>query len=87
NYPNPFNPVTKIKFSLPAEVKGQTSKVELKIYDVLGKEVATLINEHKEAGNYEIEFDANKYGITSGVYFYQLKYGELSSVKKLVLLK
>ncbi|BDQ02358.1 choice-of-anchor D domain-containing protein [Ignavibacterium sp.] len=87
NYPNPFNPVTKIKFSLPADVKGQISKVELKIYDVLGKEVATLINENKEAGNYEIEFDANKYGITSGVYFYQLKYGELSSVKKLVLLK
>ncbi|MEP0862765.1 MAG: T9SS type A sorting domain-containing protein [Ignavibacterium sp.] len=87
NYPNPFNPVTKIKFSLPAEVKGQTSKVELKIYDVLGKEVATLINENKEAGNYEIEFDANKYGITSGVYFYQLKFGELSSVKKFVLMK
>ncbi|BDQ02357.1 FG-GAP-like repeat-containing protein [Ignavibacterium sp.] len=87
NYPNPFNPVTKIKFSLPADVKGQTSKVELKIYDVLGKEVATLINENKEAGNYEIEFDANKYGITSGVYFYHLKYGELSSVKKFVLMK
>lgn len=87
NYPNPFNPVTKIKFSLPSNGKSSSTKVQLKLYDIIGNEVATLLDEQKDAGRYEIEFDANKYGLSSGVYFYQLKYGEFSTVKKLVLMK
>ncbi|MGQ9799875.1 MAG: FG-GAP-like repeat-containing protein, partial [Ignavibacterium sp.] len=89
NYPNPFNPVTKIKYSIPGstEYYSVLQNVILKIYDVLGNEVATLVNEEQPAGRYEIEFDANKYGLSSGVYFYQLKYGEFSSVRKLVLMK
>ncbi|MCL6495447.1 MAG: PQQ-binding-like beta-propeller repeat protein [Ignavibacterium sp.] len=86
NYPNPFNPVTKIRFSIPVNAETHQS-VSLQIFDVLGNEVATLINEYKPAGRYEIEFDANKYGLSSGVYFYQLKYGEFSSVRKLILMK
>jgi exopolysaccharide biosynthesis protein len=89
NYPNPFNPVTKIKFNLP--VLGQDGilsyKTELKIYDILGNEVTTLINEQKSPGIYEIEFDSTKYKLSSGVYFYQLKAGEFTSTKKFVLMK
>ena len=86
NYPNPFNPVTKIRFSIPVTAETHQS-VSLQIFDVLGNELATLMNEYKPAGRYEIEFDANKYGLSSGVYFYQLKYGEFSSVRKLILMK
>ncbi|MCK7516473.1 MAG: T9SS type A sorting domain-containing protein [Ignavibacteriales bacterium] len=66
NYPNPFNPSTKIKYSVT-----QSSNVVLKIYDVLGNEVATLVNEEKPAGSYEVEF--NPSSLTSGVYFYKLQ--------------
>jgi len=86
NYPNPFNPVTKIRFSIPVTAETHQS-VSLQIFDVLGNELATLMNEYKPAGRYEIEFDANKYGLSSGVYFYQLRYGEFSSVRKLILMK
>ncbi len=65
NYPNPFNPSTRIKYSIP-----QTSQVEIKVFDVLGKEIETLVNEEKPAGNYEINFNASD--LASGVYFYQL---------------
>jgi hypothetical protein len=82
NYPNPFNPTTSIKFQIP-----QSSIVSLKIYNILGKEVAVLVNEFKEAGNYQINFDAGTKGLTSGVYFYKLNAGNLSSTKKLILLK
>jgi len=68
NYPNPFNPGTKIKFTIP-----QTGFTSLKVYDVLGNKVTTLVNEEKPAGEYEVEFSGNE--LTSGVYFYQLKAG------------
>lgn len=80
NYPNPFNPCTKISWQSPTNC-WQT----LRVYDVLGNEVATLVNEEKPAGEYEIEFDASK--LVSGVYFYQLKVGEFMSTKKMVLLR
>jgi len=94
NYPNPFNPSTNIKFAIPSNVKGGTSKVTLKIYDILGSEVATLVNEELSAGTYEVEF-STKDGYTSGVYFYQLKVTDTESgsgkgfiqTKKMVLLK
>lgn len=85
NYPNPFNPTTKIRFSVPSKVKGQKSKVELKVYDLLGNEVATLVNEEKSPGVYEIEFDGSL--LTSGIYFYKLIAGEFNSVKKMILIK
>ena len=80
NYPNPFNPITTIKFSVP-----KTSKVKLTLFNLLGEEVATLVNEEKNAGNYTVEFNATN--LPSGVYFYQLKAGELISTKKMILLK
>ncbi len=91
NYPNPFNPATTIRYSIPSNVKGQTSKVILKVYDVLGNEVATLVNEEKPAGSYEVEFNAvgtsRDLSLTSGVYFYQLKAGEFIQTKKMILLR
>ncbi|RKZ00245.1 MAG: hypothetical protein DRQ13_00810 [Ignavibacteriae bacterium] len=87
NYPNPFNPSTKIKFTIPSvtlsEVEG--SLVTMKIYDVLGKEVATLVNEEKPAGTYEILFNAMN--LSSGIYFYQLRAGNFVDTKKIVLIK
>ena len=80
NYPNPFNPSTTINFSLP---KG--SNVVLKIYDVLGREVATLLNGEKPAGNYEVNFDASK--LASGLYVYTINAGEFTSTKKMMLMK
>ena len=80
NYPNPFNPVTRINFSIP-----NTNYVTIKLYDILGKEVAILVNEEKPAGNYEINFDAGN--LSSGVYFYRMKSGSYISTKKLVLLR
>lgn len=80
NYPNPFNPVTKIRYSI-----AERQLVILKAYDVLGNEVATLVNEEKPAGTYEVLFNAS--GLFSGVYFYQLKTGGLVLTKKMLLLK
>ncbi|NWG28756.1 MAG: T9SS type A sorting domain-containing protein [Ignavibacteriaceae bacterium] len=80
NYPNPFNPSTTLSF-----VIGQRSLVSLKLYDVLGNEVATLINEEKPAGSYEIEFNAND--LSSGIYFYQLRAGLFVDTKKMILLR
>jgi hypothetical protein len=80
NYPNPFNPVTIIKYQLPIN-----NFVSIKIYDVLGNEVATLVNEEKLAGEYEIEFNA--YELSSGVYFYTLTAGEFIQSMKMLLLK
>lgn len=80
NYPNPFNPTTTISWQTP--VNGLQT---LKIYDMLGNEIATLVNEERTAGQYHITFDAS--GLSSGVYFYQLKVGEFSSAKKLILMK
>ena len=80
NYPNPFNPATVISYQLPA-----ACYVELKIYGLLGNEVALLINKQQEAGIYNTKFDASR--LPSGIYFYRLTAGNFSSVKKLVLLK
>ena len=80
NYPNPFNPTTKIKFTIP-----DFGFTTLKIYDVLGNEIATLVNEEKSPGNYSVEFNAGK--LASGVYIYTLKAGAFRGTKKLVLLK
>jgi len=66
--PNPFNPSTKIKYSLPS---GAQYNVSLQVYDILGNEIVTLVNEKKTSGVYEVEFEATK--LTSGIYFYQLK--------------
>lgn len=86
NYPNPFNPSTIISFSIP-----KAEFVTLKIYDILGNEVKTLVNEQKEAGVYKVEFSAGSSGnaskLSSGVYFYKLFAGEFSFVKKLILAK
>ncbi len=80
NYPNPFNPTTIISYDLPT-----ADHVVLKVYDLLGKEVATLYNGNQNAGTYNVLFDASK--LASGVYFYQLKAGDYTSIKKMVLLK
>ncbi len=80
NYPNPFNPTTSIQY----QVSG-ISQVSLKIYDLLGREVATLVNEQKPAGTYEVTFDAS--GLSSGVYYYKIAAGDYSETKKMVLLR
>lgn len=80
NYPNPFNPSTIISYSLP--VSGQ---IILKVFDILGREVAELVNEHKEAGTHTMKFDASD--LTSGIYFYQIKAGDFSETRKLILQK
>ena len=82
NYPNPFNPSTNIQFTIPVGTYGCTS---LRVYDVLGKEVATLVNEKMKPGRYERNFDGT--GLASGVYFYRLDSGSFTSVKRLLLLK
>ena len=86
NYPNPFNPTTTIKYVI-ANVAKQFAGllVQLKVYDVLGREVATLVNEKQTPGNYSVKFNAS--ALTSGVYFYTLKAGKFISTKKLVLIK
>ncbi|MBE0538437.1 MAG: T9SS type A sorting domain-containing protein [Ignavibacterium sp.] len=80
NYPNPFNPSTKISWQSPV-----SSHQSLKIFDVLGNEVATLINEYKSAGSYEIDFNASS--LSSGIYFYRLQAGSFVQSKKMVLIK
>ena len=80
NYPNPFNPVTTIKYQIP-----ELSFVTLKVYDVLGNEVVTLVNSERSAGNYEVEFYASN--LSSGIYFYQLKTDNYVETKKMILLR
>ena len=80
NYPNPFNPSTKISYSIPF-----FSNVIIKVFDVLGNEIETLVNEEKSVGNYEVEFNASN--LSSGVYFYQLQAGTFIETKKMVLLR
>ncbi|MFC2103354.1 T9SS type A sorting domain-containing protein [Bacteroidota bacterium] len=82
NYPNPFNPTTIIKFTIP-ELRFTT----LKVYDVLGNEVATLVNEEKPAGEFEVKFSISNLQLTSGVYFYQLRAGSYVQTKKMILMK
>ncbi|NOS86392.1 MAG: T9SS type A sorting domain-containing protein [Ignavibacteria bacterium] len=85
NYPNPFNPQTKIKFAVPSNVKDQTTNVKLVIYDLLGREVTTLVNEELKPGTYEADWDASNY--SSGVYFYKLIAGDFVETKKMILMK
>ena len=80
NYPNPFNPTTTISFDLP-----ERSKVQLKIFNILGEEVKDLINEERTAGHYNYNWNAN--GLASGVYFYKLQAGDFVQTKKLILIK
>ncbi len=91
NYPNPFNPSTKIKFDISGEVKRKTLDVKLTVYNMLGKEVASLVNEQLQPGTYEVTFDARQPGLgsnlPSGVYFYQLRTDNFVQTKKLILLK
>jgi hypothetical protein len=80
NYPNPFNPSTKITYQIPV-----TGNVKLVIYDLLGREVKTLINEVKQPGTYLVDFDGTNFA--SGIYFYKLESGTFSESKKMILLK
>ncbi len=80
NYPNPFNPITTISFNLP-----EKSFVSLKVFDVLGREVATLVSEEFSAGNYSQQWNAEN--VASGIYFYRFQAGSFSETKKLILLK
>ncbi len=82
NYPNPFNPTTTIEYSVP-----QNSFVSLKVYDISGKEVATLVNTQVSKGNYSVNFNADLYRLSSGIYFYKLTAGNQVTVKKLMLIK
>ena len=94
NYPNPFNPVTKIKYSIqtspynPSSYQGEGNRerlVSLKVYDILGNEVATLVDEEKPEGNYEVEFNGSK--LSSGIYCYRLKAGNFIETRTMVLMK
>ena len=80
NYPNPFNPTTIIRYAIP-----EASFTSIKIYNGLGKEVSTLVNETKTAGTYEVEFNASD--LSSGVYFYTLQAGSFKETKKMILTK
>jgi Secretion system C-terminal sorting domain len=80
NYPNPFNPSTSIRYSIV-----QPGKVSLKVYDILGREITTLVNQYQVAGSYTVNFDASK--LASGVYFYRIESGAFQNVKKMMLLK
>ena len=85
NYPNPFNPTTIIKYEIPGQARNDNVLVILKVYDVLGNEIATLVNEEKPAGEYEVDWNAGE--LPSGIYFYQMNAGSFISIKKMVLLK
>jgi hypothetical protein len=80
NFPNPFNPVTKINYELPKD-----TKVKLVIYDILGREIKTLVNEIKQSGKYTVEFNGSN--LASGVYFYRIQAGDYIAVKRMVLVK
>ncbi|MCF8240650.1 MAG: T9SS type A sorting domain-containing protein [Melioribacteraceae bacterium] len=80
NYPNPFNPTTNIVYQIPKE-----GRVVIKLYDILGREIQTLVNEHKTQGTYEFTFDGSK--LSSGVYIYRITAGEFTASKKFVLMK
>jgi hypothetical protein len=80
NYPNPFNPITRIGYQLPA-----SAFVVLKVFDVLGREIETLVNKHQNADNHSVQFNASN--LPSGVYFYRLQAGNYSAINKTLLLK
>jgi hypothetical protein len=88
NYPNPFNPTTTIRYSIPqfnAEINSKQQKTILKVFDILGREIATLVNQKQSPGNYEVIFDAKE--LPSGIYFYKLTSANLIQLKKMILIK
>ena len=85
NYPNPFNPSTTIKYQIPQDVKRETREVSLMVYDLLGREVATLVNEEQQSGYYEVKFNSNY--LSSGVFYYQLRSGSFLEKKKMIHLR
>ena len=85
NYPNPFNPGTKIKYSIPSAAARDHVPVQIIVYDMIGNEIETLLNEEKPAGTYELTWDAAN--LPSGVYLYQLRAGDFIQTKKMILLK
>lgn len=85
NYPNPFNPSTLISYSVPNNISSRNAKVVIKIFDVLGREVITLVNNVHSPGNYEVRFDGSN--LSTGIYFYTLNAGEFFQTKKMMLLK
>ena len=89
NYPNPFNPSTKIKYTIPFVGTSLMKFVQLKVFDVLGNVIATLVDEYKSAGSYEVSFDASSAGggLSSGIYFYKLQAGSFTDTKKMILLR
>jgi hypothetical protein len=95
NYPNPFNPTTRIKYTIPSVGTQRAVSVLLKVYDILGNEVSTLVNEVRQPGVYEVEFSnvgmrhasSTTNALPSGVYFYQLKSGSFIQTKKMILLR
>lgn len=90
NFPNPFNPSTKIRYEIPGQSRNDNMLVTLKVYDALGNEVVTLVKEEKPAGEYEIEFPCHSCesrNLSSGVYFYQLKAGNFIQTKKMLIIK
>jgi hypothetical protein len=95
NYPNPFNPSTKIKLAIPPQQSPllggdyRSGLVTVKVYDVLGNEIAILMNEEKPAGSYEVEFSNTVGGrkLTSGIYIYQLTAGSYTATKKMLMIK
>jgi hypothetical protein len=85
NYPNPFNPVTLIRYSVAGQDNILSYRVSLKVYDVLGQIVATLVDETRAPGAYDAQWDATD--VPSGLYFYRLQAGSFSDVKKMMLMK
>ena len=82
NYPNPFNPNTKIKFAVP-----RGGNVSIKVYDLSGKEITSLVNKNLREGSYELDFSADDFSLSSGTYFVQLRMGDYQIVSKIVLLR
>ena len=85
NYPNPFNPVTTIRFAIASNVKGQTSNVELVIFDILGRKIETLVNQQLKPGTYEVEWNGSNFA--SGVYYYRIETENFVDLKKMIMIK
>ncbi|MBK8382713.1 MAG: T9SS type A sorting domain-containing protein [Ignavibacteria bacterium] len=85
NYPNPFNPKTIINYAIPSNVKRQTSNVKLIIYNSLGKQITTLVNEKHNPGSYSVEFNGE--GLPSGIYFYKIEAGDLVETELRMVLR
>jgi hypothetical protein len=85
NYPNPFNPITVIGYTIGTGQLSVTSQVKLIVYDVLGREITALVNKEQGAGKYEVKFDGSN--LTSGIYFYRIKAGNFVKTNKMMLIK